>query len=389
MLNILKKPESIFIIILLILSIVLLMLPNEFSDKKNESIRAKAKVISVDNSQLEQRGIIKTGVQSVRVKILDGPFKGTEFTSPNNLRGQLEIDKMFAVNDIALVVIDKVGNKLSFVNIIDHYRLNLELVLIFIFIALLIGFAGWTGVKSVISFVFTILMIWKVLIPLFLKGWNPIIVSLLVVTILVAVTTFLVAGLNRRALVSFLGSISGVIITCVFALLFGISFKIHGAVVSFSESLLYSGYGNLNLTYIFISGIFIASSGAIMDVTMDIATAVYEVVINNPKISKKEAIKSGFSVARAVIGTMTTTLLLAYSGGYMGMLMVFIAQGTPVINILNLTYVSAEILHTIVGSFGLILVAPLTSVLSGLLFTEKEYIKKIVAEDFHVSCIEL
>lgn len=48
------------------------MLPNEFSDKKNESIRAKAKVISVDNSQLEQRGIIKTGVQSVRVKILDG-----------------------------------------------------------------------------------------------------------------------------------------------------------------------------------------------------------------------------------------------------------------------------------------------------------------------------
>lgn len=389
MLNILKKPESIFIIILLILSIVLLMLPNEFSDKKNESIRAKAKVISVDNSQLEQRGIIKTGVQSVRVKILDGPFKGTEFTSPNNLRGQLEIDKMFAVNDTALVVIDKVGNKLSFVNIIDHYRLNLELVLIFIFIALLIGFAGWTGVKSVISFVFTILMIWKVLIPLFLKGWNPIIVSLLVVTILVAVTTFLVAGLNRRALVSFLGSISGVIITCVFALLFGISFKIHGAVVSFSESLLYSGYGNLNLTYIFISGIFIASSGAIMDVTMDIATAVYEVVINNPKISKKEAIKSGFSVARAVIGTMTTTLLLAYSGGYMGMLMVFIAQGTPVINILNLTYVSAEILHTIVGSFGLILVAPLTSVLSGLLFTEKEYIKKIVAEDFHVSCIEL
>lgn len=389
MLNILKKPESIFIIILLILSIVLLMLPNEFSDKKNESIRAKAKVISVDNSQLEQRGIIKTGVQSVRVKILDGPFKGTEFTSPNNLRGQLEIDKMFAVNDTALVVIDKVGNKLSFVNIIDHYRLNLELVLIFIFIALLIGFAGWTGVKSVISFVFTILMIWKVLIPLFLKGWNPIIVSLLVVTILVAVTTFLVAGLNRRALVSFLGSISGVIITCIFALLFGISFKIHGAVVSFSESLLYSGYGNLNLTYIFISGIFIASSGAIMDVTMDIATAVYEVVINNPKISKKEAIKSGFSVARAVIGTMTTTLLLAYSGGYMGMLMVFIAQGTPVINILNLTYVSAEILHTIVGSFGLILVAPLTSVLSGLLFTEKEYIRKIVAEDFHVSCIEL
>ncbi len=73
------------------------------------------------------------------------------------------------------------------------------------------------------------------------------------------------------------------------------------------------------------------------------------------------------NVGRNVLGTMTTTLLLAYTGGYMAQLMVFIAQGTPIVNILNLKFISAEILHTIVGSFGLVTVAPLTAVASGWL----------------------
>lgn len=372
-----KRKEFIFVMILIIINIFLLLKPTGFGKDKDNAVRAKAAVIAVDNSQLEQRGIVKTGVQAVTVKILDGKFKGEKFISPNNLRGQLELDKIFEVGDKAFVVIDTVAGRLSFVNIIDHYRLNIELVLFLIFVAILIGFSGWTGVKSVLSFVFTVLMIWKILIPAFLKGYNPIWVSLMVVTILIGATTLLVAGINKKALVSFLGSMSGVIVTCIFALIFGVSFKIHGAVVPFSETLLYSGYGKLNLTSIFIAGIFIASSGAIMDVTMDIATAVYEVVLNNKTITKKEAIKSGFEVSKAVVGTMTTTLLLAYSGGFTGMLMVFMAQGTPVQNILNLTYVSAEILHTLVGSFGLVLAAPFTAVLAGVILTNSDNVQSV------------
>jgi uncharacterized membrane protein len=68
---------------------------------------------------------------------------------------------------------------------------------------------------------------------------------------------------------------------------------------------------------------------------------------------------------------MTTTLLLAYFGGYSTMLMVFIGQGTPVLNILNLNYVAAEILHTLVGSFGLVTVAPLTAIIGGVLFSAR------------------
>ena len=139
-----------------------------------------------------------------------------------------------------------------------------------------------------------------------------------------------------------------------------------------AESLLYSGYQSLDLTAIFMSGIFIGASGAMMDLSVDITSAVWEVVQKKPNIKAREAILSGLRVGRAAMGTMTTTLLLAYSGGYIALLMVFMAQGTPIDHILNYKYVAAEILDTVVGSFGLATVAPFTAVVAGVLLTKRK-----------------
>ena len=104
-----------------------------------------------------------------------------------------------------------------------------------------------------------------------------------------------------------------------------------------------------------------------MDLAVDITSAVYEVVEKRPELSRREAIRSGMNVGRAAMGTMTTTLLFAYSGGYAALLMVFMAQGTPLSNILNYKYVAAELLHTVIGSFGLVTVAPFTALCAGML----------------------
>lgn len=137
----------------------------------------------------------------------------------------------------------------------------------------------------------------------------------------------------------------------------------------YSESLLYSGYASLNLTQIFMASIFIGASGAVMDLSVDITSSVWEVVCKKPEIGWREAARSGMNVGRAAMGTMTTTLLLAYSGGYVTLLMVFMAQGTPIYNILNYKYVASEIMDTIVGSMGLASVAPLTALSAGWLLT--------------------
>ena len=120
-----------------------------------------------------------------------------------------------------------------------------------------------------------------------------------------------------------------------------------------------------------MASIFIGSSGAVMDLSVDITSAVHEVVEKRPDLDWKEAAKSGINVGRAAMGTMTTTLLFAYSGGYIALLMVFMAQGTPVDHILNYKYVAAEIIHTVIGSFGLVTVAPFTALCGGILLTRR------------------
>ena len=113
----------------------------------------------------------------------------------------------------------------------------------------------------------------------------------------------------------------------------------------------------------------IVRAGAMMDLAVDITSGVSEVIRKKPGIGAWEAVGSGMRIGQAAMGTMTTTLLLAYSGGCMAQLMVFMAQGTPILNILNYKYVASEILQTLVGSFGLVTVAPFTAVVAGLLLT--------------------
>jgi len=230
------------------------------------------------------------------------------------------------------------------------------------------GTAGWIGVKALLSFVFVALIIWKALLPGILNGWDPILLALALVTVLTAAILFLVGGLTRKAAVAFAGSMLGILLTCCLALLFQPPMHIHGAVQPFSETLLYSGFPHLDLTRIFVAGIFISASGALMDLAMDISAAMNEVVKKKPDISLREAIGSGLAVGRAVSGTMVTTLLLAYAGGYSAMLMLFMGQGIPPASILNINYVAAEMLKTMVGSLGLVTVAPFTAVVGGLVY---------------------
>ena len=237
-------------------------------------------------------------------------------------------------------------------------------------VVFLILFAGPTGVRAILSFALTVLAIWKVLVPLYLKGYNPIWVGLSINLLLTTMVIALVYGFDKRCASAVSGSFLGILVTMVLGVLFTGLFKIHGAVMAYSESLLYAGFQHLNLTQIFMASIFLGSSGAVMDLAVDITSAVHEVVEKKPDIRPWEAVKSGMNVGRAAMGTMTTTLLLAYSGGYVALLMVFMAQGTPVEHIFNYKYVSAEIIHTVVGSFGLVSVAPFTALCAGFMLTD-------------------
>ena len=365
-------PHLPFLICMLLLGI-LIALPTGYEDAViyQGTDRCRAEVLDTDESTVISSGLIRSGEQDCKVRLLGGRFKGQEVQAYNLLTGSLQTDKIYETGDIAQVVISYQDNEVISVNMIDHYRLDKEFILLAIFSVVLIIFAKGIGLRSLLSFVITVLMIWKVLVPSCLNGGNPVLIGLAIITVLTVVIISLVYGYDRRFIAATLGVMLGVITTCVLGIVFTKLFKIHGAVMSNSESLLYSGYEYLNLTSIFMASIFIGASGAIMDIAVDITSAIYEVVEKKPDIGWKEATMSGIHVGRAAMGTMSTTLLLAYSGGYLALLMVFMAQGTPIYNILNYKDVASEILHTIVGSFGLVAVAPFTALMGGLLLTHK------------------
>ena len=369
-----KKTETFWpVAVALLLLAVLLLLPTGYEGALSyqNADRVSALVLSADDSDVYDTGLVRTGDQRCRVRILGGQFTGTETEAVNRLNGSLAQDKLFAPGDKAFVVVSHSDGEITTVYMTAHFRLDKEAVLAGMFLLLLLLFARGTGLRAILSFVDTILLMWKVLVPALLNGLNPIWVSLGLVLVLTALILMLIYGWDRRFLAAVSGAALGILVTAVLGFVFTDLFRIHGAVMESSESLLYAGYQNLDLTRIFVASIFLGSSGAVMDLSVDICSAVHEVVQKKPDISAREAIASGFAVGRAACGSTTTTLLLAYSGSYIALLMVFMAQGTPVELMLNYKYVAAEIVHTIVGSFGLVTVAPLTAITSGLLLTRR------------------
>ncbi|WP_319779742.1 YibE/F family protein [Maridesulfovibrio sp.] len=371
--GLLKNREFILVAVFAVLTAILYFIPTEFDQRVADNAeRCRAEVLSVDNSDIDQFGIVKTGPQSVTMRVLDGKFKGKIFTGTNELLGQMDKDKLFVSGEEALAVItyDEQG-KPMFAVPQDHYRIDLELTILVLFSFLLIVFGGWTGAKALFSFVFTALVLWKLLVPALLEGVDPVWITMAVVAGLCAVIIFMVAGLNRKGVVAFSGAFLGVLTSCLLAIYFTGKLHLHGAVMPFAETLLYSGFGHLDLTRIYIAAVFLACSGAVMDLAMDVAASMDEVVRANPEITHMQALGSGIRVGRAVVGTMTTTLLLAYSGGFITLLMAFMAQGVPLMNTFNFVYVSAEILKTLVGSFGLVTVAPFTALAGAFVFIRK------------------
>lgn len=333
--------------------------------------KCRARIEAVDNSRIIDTGLIRTGQQVCQIKFLSGKFKGETAEGWNLLSGSLSQDKIFHPGDVAQVVVHHSGGEIISANLIDYYRLHGELILAAAFAVFLIIFAGGTGLRSVLSFVITVLVLWKILVPLYLKGFNPIFVGLVVVAVLTFCILALVYGFDKRLFSSFCGAMLGICFAAVLAVVCTKAFHIHGAVMANSEALLYSGYQYLNLTQIFMASVCVGASGSVMDLSVDITSAVNEVVKNCPSISRWNAIKSGMAVARAAMGTMTTTLLLAYSGTCIALLMTFMAQGTPVYNILNNNIVASEIINTVAGSFGLASTAPFTALVSGMVIRAK------------------
>ena len=355
---------------------LLCLLPDTHLNVTSTFPREKVRIDSVDNSLLSAVGITYTGVQPCQVTILSGEHKGETYSSYNYLNSALDKDKLFAPGETAWAMLQEGTNGLT-ITLIDHYRTTIELSTVGVLALALILFGGVVGCGAMVSLAASAVIVWKLLIPLLLRGLNPMLAAFITVIVLTVIIDLLVAGFTRRCLVAILGSLAGTLMTCLSAVLLTHLLKLDGGDLPYVVPLLAQSSMGIDTRSLYIGMVFLANSGALMDLSMDVSVSMEEIRCHRPDVSRAALMKSGLKVGRSVLGTMTTTLMLAYSGNYLSMLMYFVGQGTPLGDIVNLKYVSSQLLNTLVGSFGLVVAAPLTALIAGFAYTGERPRRKV------------
>lgn len=364
-----KRMNRIFVLAAGVLTLLMLLLPGGLRENAAAALpRVSVRVLAVDNGGLDPMGIVYAGVQRAQVEVLSGEHRGERAQAVNFLNSDLEKDKLYAPGDRALAMLHRQGEALS-LTLIDLDRAPTLLMIFAGYILLLVIFAGFSGVGALVALSASAAMLWKVYIPLLLAGAPPILSALLLVLLLTCLIDCSVAGFTRMAAAGIIGSLLGTLVSLGLSLAFAHALRLDGSTLPFLVPLLSQSSLQLDSRALYLAMGFIGASGALTDLGMDIAAACHEVRRHAPGISPRALTRAGVSVGRTVIGTMTTTLVMAYSGSFLTQLMYYQGQGTPIGDILSYRFIAAELLHILVGCFGLVAVAPLTAWVCGWLYT--------------------
>ena len=231
---------------------------------------------------------------------------------------------------------------------------------------------GKKGFNSVLALIFTFAVVVMMYIPMMYIGVSPFIAATLSVVIITLITFILLADFQKKSIGAMLGTIAGVVVSGLIALVFGHFGHVTGYNVDDIENLIYVGQNSkLDIGGMLFSGILIASLGAVMDVAMSVSSSLHEIKENRPDISAKEIFHAGINIGRDMIGTMSNTLILAYAGGSLGLVMIIYAYSYQMHQILNMYSVAIEIMRGISGTMGIILTVPITSLIMSVLLTQK------------------
>ena len=241
-------------------------------------------------------------------------------------------------------------------------------LMVAIFVAIVVAVGGRKGVSSILSLIFTMLCIFYIFLPMIYKGISPIIAAIFVVIFTTVVTMAMVDGITKKSISAMLGTIIGVVFAGIFAVIFGKVTTITGYNVSDIENLVYiSEMTDIKIGELLFAGILIASLGAVMDVGMSIASTINELKEQNPQMTSKELFQSGMNVGRDMMGTMTNTLILAFTGGSINTLVFIFAYNYEYLQVVNMFSVGIEIMQGLSSSLGVIMAVPFTSYIASRL----------------------
>ena len=252
---------------------------------------------------------------------------------------------------------------------IEHNRSNYLIVLCLAFLLLIVLIGRSKGFATILSLVFTGSAIFLVYIPSILKGYNIYVSTVINCVLIIIVSLILLNGINKKTLCAILGNIGGVAVAGILTIIMNNLLNITGFVDEDYTYLSYLETGvPIDLKAVIWGGVVIGSLGAIMDVAMSIASAMNELSDHMEKKSFSRMLKSGMNIGKDAIGTMTNTLILAYIGGSLAMVLLLTAYNRSVLYLFNLEMIVVEVVQAVVGSIGILFAVPATAIFAAYIF---------------------
>lgn len=337
------------------------------------------RIIEVKGVKDVTTGTVVDKVQEVKVEIIEGEYIGEEFDTTYTLSYDIA-GKIMAyeleVGDKVIVQLseDMDGNVTATVQDVVRSGYIIGMFVVFLLSIVLVG--GKKGIKAILGLLYTIILIYLIMIKGIFKGDNAIISSIVTSMLVILGTFIIIGGFNKKITTAAIGTLGGVVSAGIMALIFNHLAKMSGACEDAIQLSINMSTINFDFRDLLFAGIIVSALGACMDVGMSIASSLDEIKMKKSDITWIELFKSGMNIGRDVIGTMTNTLILAYVGGSLTLILLFMACNMNIIEILNKETIAEQVISAIAGSMGVIYTVPITSFIYAILNKDRVIYKK-------------
>lgn len=348
------------------------------SKYRNETKVFKGTVVTAGEKYFEKDewSGMDTPYQEVRIKVEEDDYTNifntkyqlSYYNNPDLPADELKVGDKVYLN----VFFDEDGIiSQTYIEYINNEGYIIAMVILYAGAIILIG--GIKGIRALIGLILTILAVFYIMLPLIYAGYSPLLVTILTCIGIIIVTFIIISGFSKKTIAASLGTIGGILVAGIFATVFGNLMKLTGVCDHALQVSMLEDGSRFNLEYLMISGIIVGALGACMDVGMSIASALHELSIEGNGMTIRKLIKSGMNIGKDVMGTMTNTLILAYVGSSMLVMLLVKGWGFEAYQIANNTeLVLEEVLRALAGSFGLVVTIPITAVVSSILMGRKD-----------------
>lgn len=338
----------------------------------------RAQVVSVDDVKEEEidYGYDKMSSKSIRFTAkIKNPSSGPDVVEAFQFIDEAVVanpKEIEAGDEILVALLSSRTNAEETVwTFIEYYRTDSLIILTAVFFALLILVCRKKGINTIISLIFTCLSIFMVFIPSILRGNNIYASSVIICIFIIFSSLLIINGADKKTLCTVAGNLGGLAAAGILSYVMSGMLNLTGLIDQDSMFLVLINPDNpIDLKAILWGSIVIGSLGAVMDISMSIASAINELAENIENKSFNVLLKSGLNIGRDSIGTMTNTLVLAYIGSSLSMVLLMVVYNNDLLQLANLEMIVFEILQAIIGSMGILLAIPVTSLVSAYIFNK-------------------